>query len=122
MADPWDEYLRRQQPTRTTGAGLSGLFGSLFGGQPGSGSTGGLQPNKQGMYTPSLMSSGAMQPGPPTPINYGAIRGLLNSGVLRTGTVAPPPPMPAPAPEPEAPAQSEHPLARMFSLFGGLRT
>jgi hypothetical protein len=113
MADAWDEYLKRQQPAPSKG----GLFGSLFAGM--SGSSGGLQPNKQGMYTPSLM--GRMpEAGPATPINYGAIRNLLNSGVLRNGgQVAQPPPAPAPEPV-EAPAQSAHPLARLFSLFAGL--
>lgn len=101
MADQWDEYLKRQQPT---GGGSS--FGSL-------------KPNKQGMYTPNLSMP---QPGPATPINYGAIRNLLNSGVLRTGQVAQPQPMPAVQPEPApAPQQAAHPLSRLFSLFGGLR-
>jgi hypothetical protein len=114
MADAWDEYLRRQQPT-TPRSGM-GLFGSLFGGAP-QGGVGGIQPNKQGMYSPSLMP---MPVGPATPINYGAIRSLLNSGVLRTGTVAPPPvaaPEPVPAPEPERP---DNPLARLASLFAGM--
>jgi hypothetical protein len=118
MADQWDEYLKRAQPKAS-----GGLFASLFGGAGGgtaSTSGSGLQPNKQGMYTPSLMTA-MPPPGPPTPINYNAIRGLLSSGVLRTGEVAPPAPMPAPAPEPAADtSQASHPLARLFSLFAGL--
>jgi hypothetical protein len=101
MADAWDEYLKRAQSG-------GDVFGSL---------SGGLTPNKQGLYTPGLR----MPPvGPATPINYGAIRNLLSSGVLRTGQVAAPEPAALAAPEPAAPPQRSNPLALLFSLFGGL--
>jgi hypothetical protein len=129
MADAWDEYFRRQQeparPQATMSPNISGslpsIFGSLFSFRKSSAPqpSGGLTPNKQGLYTPSLMGQ-MPQPGPATPINYPAIRNLLNSGVLRTGTVAPmpaPAPEPAPAPAPQAP---DNPLARLASVFAGI--
>lgn len=96
MADEWDTYLKRQQSegssTHTVGSNPFAsipLLGALFGSMGGTSS--GIRPNKQGLYTPSL---GEMPVGPPTPINYGAIRNLLNSGVLRTGQVNPAQPEP----------------------------
>jgi hypothetical protein len=118
MADAWDEYLKHQQ-SPAPGAARSGgrMFGALFGGTaPG----GGIQPNGQGLYTPGIM--GQAQPGPATPINYAAIRNLLNSGVLRTGTVAAPSAsIAAPAAEPTVTGPQNGGLARLFSIFGGMR-
>jgi hypothetical protein len=123
MADAWDTYIQRQQ----SGAGSSGggqpnplsnipIFGALFSAL-GMGSSGGIKPDGRGMYTPSV---GQMPVGPPTPINYGAIRSLLNSGALRTGQVNMAQPMPAPEPVADpAPQKPKHPLASLLSLFGG---
>lgn len=112
MADSWDEYIKRQQsgqaqqpvPQQADNPFFtSPLFGSMFGGRPQPQQQQGvIGPDSKGMYTPSL---GQMPVGPATPINYGAMRGLLNSGVLRNGgQVAQPQPMPqmeaAPAPAP----------------------
>jgi hypothetical protein len=125
--DQWDEYIRRMQenqPAPTSDSSSSIPFASLFSLLSGTGQSGssGIQPNAQGMYTPSAMANGAMQPGPPTPINYAAIRNLLNSGVLRTGSVTPmPAPTPTPVPAPAPTAGGDNPLARIFSLFGGAR-
>jgi hypothetical protein len=130
MPDAWDTYIHRQQsqgPT-TSSPGMANPFEGvpffrniwgalgLDGGSGGSG-PGALKPNKQGLYSPSMMP---MPVGPPTPINYGAIRSLLNSGAMRTGQVNAPQPMPAPVEEP-APAQKpKSPLASLLSLFSGI--
>ena len=117
--DAWDTYLKRQQqPAPRPGSSLFGLLSA------GTGGTGGIRPDKRGMYTPSLMGQMG-QPGPATPINYQAIRNLLSSGVLRGGSGAPVAPTPAqPAPELTPLPQGEtpqNPLARLFSVFGGMR-
>lgn len=105
MADAWDEYIKRQQsaPAQTVSTApsnpLSILFGALGGLIPGMGSSsqGAIRPDLRGMYTPSV---GEMPVGPPTPINYGAMKSLLNSGVLRAPGVPMPTPAPQPAPTP----------------------
>ena len=121
MADAWDEYIRRVQGNGSSQtpqssdnplSGLLSMFGSL-----GSGS-GGIRPDSRGMYTPSI---GQMPVGPPTPINYGGIRALLNSGVLRTGNVPAPVTPPPETAEPSAPAPQANPLANLLRILGGMK-
>lgn len=130
--DPWEEYIRtvqsggqvqQQQPQQTAPGGLLGiLFGLGNKNQTPTGAGPGQvpKPNKQGMYTPGLQMAAA---GPTTPINYSAIKHLLNSGVMQTGKVAPMPepvveqaPAPTPVPKPEG---GGNPFANILSaLFG----
>lgn len=130
MSDAWDEYLARQragQPAtmQPTGQSQPFSFASLFnrGAAAGNVPPGGVpRPNAQGLYTPSL----ALQPaGPPAPIDYGRMRAILNSGVMRTGEMpdaamqpngGQPDAPPAPAP---APAKKTGWEALLAGLFGG---
>lgn len=131
--DNWDEYLRSiqsgtsapvTQPAQSGGF-LSQLLGNLLNrGQSNSQNgapVGGVpKPNGQGMYTPGMMMASA---GPSTPINYSAIKSLLNSGVLKPGgqqPQAPEAPSEPATPEPAA-APKQNPLDMLFSsIFGGL--
>jgi hypothetical protein len=127
MADQWDAYIQGIQngvpqpvapkPKNFVEQLLGTLLGTAGNGKVGVGQA--PTPNKQGLYTPSLAMANA---GPPTPINYAAIKNLLNSGVMKTGQVAPMPPQPvqeAPPP-PAAPAPKKGPLDMLFgALFGG---
>jgi hypothetical protein len=120
MADQWDTYITRAQSDDSTLQPRNPfadipILGALFGALGGrSSSSGGLQPNKQGLYTPSMLP---MPVGPSTPVNYGRIRSLLNSGVLQSGVVpdyVPPPAEPAPTPEPKKRG------GLLSFLFGGM--
>jgi hypothetical protein len=139
MADAWDEYIKKQQSGETSqpvqqaqpkylwdAPMLGGMFG-MFGGSAGSGgskfsNSNSIKPDARGLYTPSI---GEMPVGPPSPIDYGRIRNLLNSGVLKTGEMAP---MPATAPAPAPSQPSQQPtdflgglLGRIFGLSGEAR-
>lgn len=128
MADPWTDYLASQSQPQAAPAGpqqggfLGMLLNSLMkrGGQQGGAGPGQVpRPDFQGMYTPGVNMAAA---GPPTPINYGAIKSMLNTGVLRDpATAAPPPVAPAPAPAPVAPPKEKNPLGDFLgSLLGGI--
>jgi hypothetical protein len=131
MADAWDDYIKNiqnggQQPAAPAQPQQGGFLGMLLsnilkpaqgGGNVGVGGV--PTPNKQGMYTPSLNMAAA---GPSTPINYAAIKNLLNSGVMQTGKVPPQPlPMAPPAPPPPTPAPEakKGPLDMLFSFLLG---
>lgn len=124
MTDAWGTYLQQQanpQPVQKQTTGnpfLDLLLGRTSGGGGGAGPGQVPRPNGQGLYTPGINMAGA---GPPTPINYAAIRNMLNSGVMQTGKVPPmPTPAPAAAPPPAAPPQASSFENVLSSLFGGL--
>lgn len=129
MADNWDAYIQSVQngvqPTTASkpqGSFLQQLFASLLNKNTGQGAGPGQVPkaNGQGLYTPGLNMAPA---GPSTPINYAAIKNLLNSGVLKTGTVPTPPQEPTVPMQEAAPEQpKKSPLDMLFSsIFGGFR-
>ena len=118
MPDAWDTYIRRQQdeappppaPFNPFTSVLGRLFGNLGGGQQ----PGQLSADKRGLFTPSMLP---MPVGPATPVDYGRMRHLLNSGVLQTGQIQPYVP---PAPEPEAvPPPAPRRSGLLSFLFGG---
>lgn len=116
MADAWDTYIQKQQSAGPQPSAAPNpfasipIFGALFGAL---GKTQGvIGPDKKtGLYSPSI---GPMPVGPPTPINYGAIRNLLSSGALRTGQVPDYQPPPPAAPAPQAPAPKKSPGDRVL--------
>lgn len=130
--DNWDEYIRGIQSgtskpvtqPQQSGGFLQQLLGSLLKApSQGTGLAGPGQvpkPNGQGLYTPGMALAPA---GPSTPINYAAIKNLLNSGVLKPEgqqPQAPATPNDPSTPEPAA-APKKNPLDMLFSsLFGGL--
>lgn len=127
MADAWDEYIRQIQSggTQQQPSSQGGVLGALFSALMSKGNPSGAGPgevpvaNKKGMYTPGLDMAAA---GPSTPINYSAIRGLLNSGVMQSGKVPPMQMQPAPAPPTPTPpaASGGNPITSILSSLFGL--
>lgn len=120
MSDAWDVYLRNQQNPQQPQKRSMGipLLDMLLGrsGQGGAGPGQVPKPNWQGMYTPGVDMAAA---GPPTPINYSAIRNMLNSGVMQTGQVPPTPQPAAPPPAPPPAPKDDNPFAAILSsIFG----
>ena len=110
----WDEYIRHQQstPLQTPSEDGGALFGALFGG---------LSPKKTTSKLPGHVGADQMPVGPATPINYGAIRSLLNSGVLRGGTPAVAPPVDPVTADPAPQQRERNPLQELISgILGGL--